>query len=297
MKKLQIILDTDIGDDIDDVWALNLLLADPLFDVKLISVCYSDTDYKLQIVRDILERSNNGHIPLAAGTEKYNGGRTPHSYRFVSASPVKAPPSVEAIAKTVSGGAATDIVAIGPLTNVAEFVTAYPELKDKCRIIIMGGSVYRGYINQTAPCVEFNLECDAAAAVKVFTSDFKLIVAPLDVCRDFIIDGEYYQRIKNSDGAHAKIVIDYYTEWWIKYVGGAIKYDVNISGGILYDLLPVLYLSNPDEFLTEELPIVCDESGFLTVNSKGKRITALLKLKNKTKMYELVADRLCKGEN
>ena len=34
--KIPVILDTDIGDDIDDTWALGFLLRSPEFDVKLV---------------------------------------------------------------------------------------------------------------------------------------------------------------------------------------------------------------------------------------------------------------------
>ena len=44
--KTKIILDTDIGSDIDDTWALALLLNSPELDLKLLTTATFDTRYR-----------------------------------------------------------------------------------------------------------------------------------------------------------------------------------------------------------------------------------------------------------
>ena len=63
----KIIIDTDIGYDIDDTWALSLMLSTNLFDVKLISVTQGDIDYQVALVAKILKLLGKEHIPIARG--------------------------------------------------------------------------------------------------------------------------------------------------------------------------------------------------------------------------------------
>jgi inosine-uridine nucleoside N-ribohydrolase len=74
------------------------------------------------------------------------------------------------------------IIAIGPLTNVAALLQQHPEEKQKIRqIVLMGGSVKRGYYPNSGPTAEYNIAADAAASKVVFTSGLPILMAPLDV--------------------------------------------------------------------------------------------------------------------
>lgn len=62
---------------------------------------------------------------------------------------------------------------VGPLTNIAEFFTAYPELKRRiARIYMMGGASQK---------IEFNILCDCRAANIVFQSGVPITMVPLDI--------------------------------------------------------------------------------------------------------------------
>ena len=65
MKK--VIIDTDIGEDIDDIWALSLILSIDLFDVKMISLTQGDVEYKSKIVAKMLQILNREDIIIAKG--------------------------------------------------------------------------------------------------------------------------------------------------------------------------------------------------------------------------------------
>ena len=54
-KKIPVILDTDIGEDIDDTWAMGFLLKCPELDVKLITTATDDTFLKAKLVAKFLE--------------------------------------------------------------------------------------------------------------------------------------------------------------------------------------------------------------------------------------------------
>ena len=61
------VLDTDIGHDVDDVWALAFLLRCPELDVKLITTSTGDTVYRARLVAKILELMDCTHIPIGVG--------------------------------------------------------------------------------------------------------------------------------------------------------------------------------------------------------------------------------------
>jgi inosine-uridine nucleoside N-ribohydrolase len=71
------------------------------------------------------------------------------------------------------------IVAIGPLTNIAQALHLDNELSGKLKsVYIMGGNVYGiGNVEQTT--AEMNFYCDPEAAQHVLT---KMIECPADIC-------------------------------------------------------------------------------------------------------------------
>ena len=72
------------------------------------------------------------------------------------------------------------IFALGPLTNIAALIEKYPEVIDKIeKVIVMGGSIYRGNILEES---EFNIYGDPHSAKIVFDSKLDIVLATLEVC-------------------------------------------------------------------------------------------------------------------
>jgi inosine-uridine nucleoside N-ribohydrolase len=65
--KIPVILDTDICDDIDDTWALIMLLQSPEFDIKLITTSVGDTTARTKVVAKILQAAGRTDIPIGTG--------------------------------------------------------------------------------------------------------------------------------------------------------------------------------------------------------------------------------------
>ena len=66
-KPIPVILDTDIGNDIDDNWALGLLLKTPELAPKLVLSCTGDTEYRALVAAKFLDRAGRPEIPVAVG--------------------------------------------------------------------------------------------------------------------------------------------------------------------------------------------------------------------------------------
>ena len=66
---IPVILDTDIGDDIDDTWALALLLKSPELDLKLAVGDYGEAQYRARLLAKLLERAGRTNIPVGLGLD------------------------------------------------------------------------------------------------------------------------------------------------------------------------------------------------------------------------------------
>src|SRR4030088_2190583 len=71
----KIIIDTDIGDDIDDAFAVGLALSSPEFEILGISSAWGDTHLRARLLSRFLKDIGRGDIPVAAGIAKHPPGK------------------------------------------------------------------------------------------------------------------------------------------------------------------------------------------------------------------------------
>jgi inosine-uridine nucleoside N-ribohydrolase len=98
------------------------------------------------------------------------------------------------------------ILALGPLTNLAEFINKFPPLKEKIeKIYIMGGAVeVEGNISSVSrkidnPYAEWNIYCDPHAANIVFESGIPIVLVPLDATDQLPVDKAFVKKLKSKD--------------------------------------------------------------------------------------------------
>jgi len=108
--------------------------------------------------------------------------------------------ATEIIHRIASGGPGeVSIVAVGPLTNVAAALLAYPSLARQIReIVLMGGSLSGG--NMT-PAAEFNMYVDPEAASIVFRSGVPVTMVGLDVTRKCTLTEEHVVALEAGSDA------------------------------------------------------------------------------------------------
>ncbi len=184
----KVIIDTDIGDDVDDAFALALAVKSPELEILGVTTTFGETELRAKLVDRFLGEVGRTDIPVMAGKPT---AATPMSQRkygeygqFVNASHGDA---AEFLLDQVrkSPGEIT-LIAIGPLINVGAAIdkdaATFRKLK---RVVIMGGSVRKGYgdygYNEPVPPMpEWNILNDVASAQKLFASGVPLFVMPLD---------------------------------------------------------------------------------------------------------------------
>src|SRR5271170_4913066 len=66
-QKQLVIIDTDIGDDIDDAFALGLALQSPEFRILGVTTAFGNTAMRQQLTMKFLEATGFSEVPVAAG--------------------------------------------------------------------------------------------------------------------------------------------------------------------------------------------------------------------------------------
>ena len=180
----KIILDTDIGTDVDDAMALMYLLNQKDVDVLGISTAYGDTKLRGQIVchyLDLLRRK----IPVYAGATRtlsgrqiWMSGREGALHGDLTKYELSDKNGVDFLIEAVNDYPnEIDIVAIAPLTNIALAIQKDPSFASKVRQLqIMGGDFEREF-------AEHNFRADVAALRIVMESKIPTTIIPLNITR------------------------------------------------------------------------------------------------------------------
>ena len=176
-KKIPVILDTDIGDDIDDTWALVMLLKSPQMDVKLITTTNGKNVYRSKIIAKLLTAANRTDIAIGmgAGGSDGTGGQQPWVKNFDLAG-YKGKvhkDGVQAMIDAINASPTpVTIISIGPSNTVAAALERQPGIAAKARFVGMQGSVYKGY-DGGKPAPEWNVKSAIPEAQKVFSAPWR----------------------------------------------------------------------------------------------------------------------------
>ncbi len=188
MEKIKLILDTDIGSDIDDALCLGYLLKQPRCEILGITTGSSEPQKRAELA-DTLCQAAGRDIPIYPGLGQPIIGRQlqgfVHQYAVTEQLPHRTEfpknGAIEFMKKTVEENPhEITIAAVGPLTNVGALFAAYPHVVPLVKqVAVMAGSFFAEAVAYIA--TEWNVVCDPIAAKVVFDSGVPLIVAGLDV--------------------------------------------------------------------------------------------------------------------
>ena len=289
--KVPVILDTDIGDDIDDTWALVMLLGSPQVDLKLVVTAVDDTETKTRLVAKILQRVGRTDIPIGIGAKTSDRKINQHvwlgDYDLSAYPGTVIKDGVQATIDLVkSAPDRMTILVIGPQTNLMEALRRDPSIAANARIVAMAGSVAIGYNGKEKPDPEYNVARDVEAARAVFAAPWEITIAPLDVCGTLVVSGDRYARITGSNAPRARTVIENYDLWTHRQ-----KHPTDASS-VLYDTVAA-YLTFDDalcEMTTVNLTL--DDKGRTIPAETGRPVRCALKWKDRHAFEELLVGTL-----
>ncbi len=219
-----ILLDTDIGGDVDDALALGLVLAcpDELELVAVTSVC-GDSRKRAALAAGLLELAGCEDVDVCAGADQAllrpnRWGWTDHESAMLAAGP-EGPVSDEAAAERIVRAArevgGLEIVMIGPMTNLARALALDPDLpKRVAGVTIMGGHIRQVKVGDFVckPGIDYNLCSDPEASAAVLGAGFRTTLVTADVTLQTWLRAADLERLDDG-GPVARSIADQVRIW------------------------------------------------------------------------------------
>ena len=267
MEKKKLIIDTDIGDEIDDAMALYFAMSEG-FEIVGITTVYKNTDERARIAKRLLKLYGQGYenIPVFAGhgtpiaEEEREYEHTCHFHTELESKDYAPDGDRDAavdflIESCKKYGEELVIVAIGPFTNIARAIEKDAEAVNKAgKVVIMGGAYYRQY-------ADWNVMCDVEAADIMFRGLRNLECVGADVTHQTVLCREEHEAMLNCKKDAAAVEIAELIRLWS--VVNPDRYPT------LHDPLAVYYAVHPEVCEVDQQRIAVLTDGYargLTLN-------------------------------
>lgn len=285
-----VILDTDIGSDIDDTWALAMLLGTPELDVKLIVTDYGNTPERTRLVAKILERLGRTDIPIGTGIKTNDEPLAQRRWAGdfdLAAYPGKVyEDGVAALIDTIHAHPGITLICIGPVPNIKEALRRDPEIARKAHIVCTGGRIYRGFENGGMPPGDWNVRADVVSWRAMVAAPWSITTSPLDASAEIVLRGDRYAAIARSQHPLARIVIENYESWEYR------KQYPEDASSVLFDTAAI-YLAYSEEFARiEPLKLIVDDEGHTRISEDGKEIRCQLGWKDRESFDDVIVRSL-----
>jgi purine nucleosidase len=257
-QRQKVIFDCDLGDDIDDAYALGYLLTQQdRYEILGITTCYGRTDDRAILANKFLAVTGETRIPVYVGKNTSNSSERANWYadQFYWA---KGFPSVK---KSIS---ATEFIrsqlkkypgeviifSVGPVTNLAPLGA---ELQKAKAIYAMFGSFKIGYDGSTKIDAEWNVTCDIPAAKSFVQSGANIIYAGLDVTAMVKLSAENRLKLLMRQSPLTSAMQGLYVLW-------------GQETPTLFDPVAIGMEAHPELFTTEKVHVFVDDKGFTRID-------------------------------
>jgi inosine-uridine nucleoside N-ribohydrolase len=257
-KKIPVILDTDIGSDIDDTWALVMLLKSPELDVKLIVSDTGNTTYRAKIAAKMLEAANRTEIPVGVGIHQNDKldrqQEWVESYNLSSYPGIVYEDGVQAIIDTIiNSPQPMTLVCIGPVPNIAAALEREPRIAEHARFVGMHGCIRKspfGYSGKSSG-----------------------VVAEYNVCTE------------------PKALLENYGVW-LKNRQENWREQFGSQSSILFDTVAV-YLAFSEELLVmEKLVVRVTDDGYTVIDNNARTVNCAMEWRSLPAFESLLVERL-----
>jgi pyrimidine-specific ribonucleoside hydrolase len=262
-----LIIDTDPG--VDDAFAIALACASPEVDLLAVTTVFGNAglDTTTRNALRVLTLCGREDVPVARGADRPLIYPQPHEAETVHGTDGlsgrghtlpgsdRNPVELDAVALMADLlRAATEpvtIVPIGPLTNIAALLAAYPSLRGKIeRLVIMGGALAGG---NTTAVAEFNIWSDPEAARRVLVEErLPTVLVPVDLTFGCRVGRSWLNRLESAGPLGATLVglTADYTAHYTKFFGEECT--------VLHDAVAVAEAIRPGLLRTTSYPVEVD---------------------------------------
>jgi inosine-uridine nucleoside N-ribohydrolase len=266
---MKVILDSDIGDDIDDAWALGYLIAHDGVDLLGVTMAHGNTPARAKIALKMLHLTGRDDVPVSLGRK--TSEKQSHQYAwaedFTATRPIATPAADFLVETARKYPGEVTLIAVGPLENVADAVRKEPALgKLFKRVVLMSGCIKT---SRGGPCpAEYNVR-EAIADSQLVFGKLPLTIVPLDATT----------LVKLAEGERARISglttplavsLERLYRLWISKPTQVMT---------LHDQLAVVETVSPGAYFgrREVMRLSVDDRGYTVVDEKnGKPVTVCL---------------------
>jgi inosine-uridine nucleoside N-ribohydrolase len=306
-KKIPIIIDTDIGTDIDDTWAISYLLQISEIEIKLILTESHNTLARTKVLAKFLHLIGREDIAIGIGYQQDNLTGPEYGALYSWANDFELSKykgiiyknGIEAFIETINNSSEEIIIlVIAPCLNIQKALQLNASIVKKSRIIAMGGSICIGYNGKSPKVPEYNIVDNIIASQSMYDTKWNIISFPLDVTIFAQIEGKFFHDILNSKNKITQLLISNYKYWldncsWSNQSGLKPPNLFNRSSS-LHDLvsasfIPMHWNQSSSYWIFDNLSISINSTGFTNINKKnGKIIQESLSWKNIQHWFEFM---------
>jgi inosine-uridine nucleoside N-ribohydrolase len=293
---IPVILDTDIGDDIDDTWALALLLKSPELDLKLVVGDYGEAQYRARLLARLLERAGRSDVSVGVGLDIAPRGEGRQAawikdYDLNSYPGKVLTNGVQAIIDTIlNSPQPVTLICIGPVPNIAEALKREPRIAQHARFVGMDGSVRLGY-GAAKPCAEWNVKADPKALQAVFAAPWDITITPLDTCGLVTLAGDKYGRVRDATDRNVADLIANYRVWVANQPTLASDMADHHST-TLFDTVAVYLALRPEQCVMEKLNLRVTDDGFTVIDPQARAVNVAAQWKDLGAYEDFLVERL-----
>ncbi|RMC49527.1 nucleoside hydrolase [Lactobacillus sp. ESL0228] len=259
MTKKPVIISTDPG--IDDVVAITIALFSGELDVKLIAATWGNVPLDKTLNNTLkLETFLKTNVPVVSGASRPllrnlidasdvhgKSGMDGYDFPEPDTSLLQSKLAAEAIHEVVANSQEkVTLVQIGPATDYALYFRQYPEDLSRIeQLVIMGGAIGRG---NWGPYSEYNVAGDPEAAQIVFSSNVKILLAPLELGHQAFVTQTTMEKVKKLGRAGDMLY----------HLLSKLNDKTETNGREIYDALAVGMLLKPQMYEFKPAYVVVD---------------------------------------
>lgn len=263
-QKHKIIFDCDLGDDIDDAYALSLLLASKDVDLMGITTTFGRTEDRAVLACKMLyDFGLDQKIPVLAGRNTSQTSERANWYadqyywsKGFNLAKAQSKPAADFIIETLRKYPnQITLIAVGPLTNLADVLAKDPgALKLAKNIVLMFGSFYNGFDNGPTITNEWNVKCDIPASQQIINAGLRPTCAGLDITSFVTYSKAAREKLLYRQTPMTNTLTGLQSLW--NYERDPILFDAVAVGMVLW----------PDLFKTRAVNFTVDEQGYTIIH-------------------------------
>jgi purine nucleosidase len=270
-KEVSLVLDTDIGSDVDDAIALAFAMRHPRIDLQAVTTVSGDTALRARLARKLLELAGQSTVPVGAGVASPTGPGSRawfgHEGVGVIDEDEDASPPADGVALLVDhAGAASDLATIGPLSNVAAAHDRDPSWFEHVTSMATMAGCLAPAPGDALIMPEHNASVDPRSTVRALNAGIPTLLVPFDVTVRCVWRERELEALRGGDDlcrALARLI-----EVWIPVLRSFHSADPPDVVAGLHDPLTIAAIAEPRFVEVERIRIRLEEvaDGLLTVS-------------------------------